>query len=97
MLKQLSCAGAARCHRAGLRHAEHLAAAEVGEREGVLRAQPEVDPAGIAAIGYCFAARRFSNPAADSFNNPALAYHRLTDERSLRAMRDLFDETFGPI
>ena len=28
------------------------------------------------------------------WNNPALAYHRPTDERSWRAMRDLFDETF---
>ena len=38
----------------------------------------------------------FANPDADRFHNPALAYHRPTDERSFRAMRDLFDETFGP-
>ncbi len=37
----------------------------------------------------------FTNPAADSFKHPALAYHRPTDGRSWRAMRDLFDETFG--
>jgi dienelactone hydrolase len=39
----------------------------------------------------------FTNPEAGRFGNPALAYHRPTDERSFRAMRDLFDETFGPI
>jgi dienelactone hydrolase len=39
----------------------------------------------------------FANPDADRFNHPALAYHRPTDERSFRAMRDLFDETFGPL
>jgi dienelactone hydrolase len=40
----------------------------------------------------------FANPDAGRHGNPALlAYHRPTDERSFRAMRDLFDETFGPI
>jgi hypothetical protein len=39
----------------------------------------------------------FANPDADRHRHPALAYHRLTDERSFRAMRDLFDETFGPL
>jgi dienelactone hydrolase len=39
----------------------------------------------------------FTNPEADRHQHPALAYHRLTDERSFRAMRDLFDETFGAI
>jgi dienelactone hydrolase len=37
----------------------------------------------------------FANPDAGRFGNPAVAYHRPTDERSWRAMRDLFDETFG--
>jgi dienelactone hydrolase len=140
----------------------------------VLRAQPEVDPARLAGIGYCFggtavlefardgadiactvgfhsglATRRpddahqikgkvlvcigaedpmiqpderlaferemragkvdwrlylfgnavhgFTNPEVDRFGHPALAYHRPTHERSWRAMRDLFDETFGPV
>jgi hypothetical protein len=39
----------------------------------------------------------FTNPGSDSFRHPALAYHRPTHERSWRAMRDLFDETFGPV
>jgi dienelactone hydrolase len=36
----------------------------------------------------------FANPEADSRGMAALAYHRPSDERSWRAMRDLFDETF---
>jgi dienelactone hydrolase len=39
----------------------------------------------------------FTNPDAGRHNHPALAYHRPTDERSFRAMLDLFDETFGPV
>ncbi len=39
----------------------------------------------------------FSNPEADRRNLAALKYHRPTHERSWRAMRDLFDETFGPL
>ena len=39
----------------------------------------------------------FANPDADRFKHPALAYHKPTHERSFRAMRDLFDETFGPV
>jgi dienelactone hydrolase len=37
----------------------------------------------------------FSNPEADRRGIAALKYHRPTHERSWRAMRDLFDETFG--
>jgi len=36
----------------------------------------------------------FSNPEADRRGIAALKYHRPTHERSWRAMRDLFDETF---
>jgi dienelactone hydrolase len=39
----------------------------------------------------------FANPDADRHKHPALGYHQLSDERSFRAMRDLFDETFGAI
>jgi dienelactone hydrolase len=37
----------------------------------------------------------FANPDADKRGMAALAYHRPTADRSWRAMRDLFDETFG--
>ncbi len=37
----------------------------------------------------------FANPEADQRGMAALRYHRPTHERSWRAMRDLFDETFG--
>jgi len=43
---------------------------------------------------YGNAVHGFANPDADRHRNPALAYHKPTDERSWRAMRDLFDETF---
>jgi dienelactone hydrolase len=36
----------------------------------------------------------FANPDAGRWGNPALQYDHLTDARSWRAMRDLFDETF---
>jgi dienelactone hydrolase len=37
----------------------------------------------------------FANPDADRWNVPALQYSKLSHQRSWRAMRDLFDETFG--
>ena len=37
----------------------------------------------------------FMNPNADSFKHPALAYSKSTHERSWRAMRELFEETFA--
>ena len=37
----------------------------------------------------------FANPDAGHWGNPAVQYHQPSDERSWRAMRDLFDETFG--
>jgi dienelactone hydrolase len=43
------------------------------------------------------AAHSFTNPDADATIMPGLAYHALSDERSWRAMIDLFDETFGPM
>jgi dienelactone hydrolase len=36
----------------------------------------------------------FTNPAADALGRPELAYDRRADERSWRAMLDLFDEVF---
>lgn len=43
---------------------------------------------------YGNAVHGFANPRAGAIGNPALQYHELTDKRSWRAMRDLFDETF---
>ncbi len=37
----------------------------------------------------------FANPLAGTLGNPAVQYHQLTHQRSWRAMRDLFDETFA--
>ena len=102
----------------------------------MLLAQPAVDPARVAAVGYCFggtlvlelgrtgaplaaivglhpgltttrpedsvniavyggARHSFTHPRAELAGSPALAYHRLGDERSWRAMVDLFDEVFA--
>jgi dienelactone hydrolase len=43
---------------------------------------------------YGGAAHSFTHPAADPEQvwNPGLRYHQLSDERSWRAMLDLFDE-----
>jgi dienelactone hydrolase len=43
---------------------------------------------------YGNAVHGFANPSAGKMSNPALAYHGLTDQRSWRAMCDLFDEIF---
>jgi dienelactone hydrolase len=44
---------------------------------------------------YGNAVHGFANPDADRRGIAALAYHQPTHQRSWRAMRDLFDETFG--
>lgn len=44
---------------------------------------------------YGGAVHSFTNPEADTRGIPGIAYHRPTDERSWRAMLDLFDETFA--
>ncbi|HEU4615559.1 MAG TPA: dienelactone hydrolase family protein [Kofleriaceae bacterium] len=44
---------------------------------------------------YGNAVHGFANPDAGHWGNPAVQYHRPSHERSWRAMRDLFDETFG--
>ncbi len=43
---------------------------------------------------YGNAVHGFANPEAGRLGNPAVNYHAPTDQRSWRAMRDLFDETF---
>jgi dienelactone hydrolase len=44
---------------------------------------------------YGGARHSFTHPRAELAGVPALAYHRLSDERSWRAMVDLFDEVFA--
>ena len=46
-------------------------------------------------IFYGGAKHSFTNPKADSHGMPALGYNRAADERSWRAMLDLFDEIFA--
>ena len=46
---------------------------------------------------YGGAAHSFTNPDIDAYKIPGFAYDRKTDERSWRAMRDLFDEVLGPL
>lgn len=41
------------------------------------------------------AVHSFTNPAADAWGVPGIAYHGPTDDRSWRAMLDLFTERFG--
>lgn len=46
---------------------------------------------------YGGAVHSFTNPGADPSAFAGVAYHRPTDERSWRAMLDLFDEKLGPV
>ena len=45
---------------------------------------------------YGGAAHSFTNPRANEAGIPGIEYHAATDARSWTAMRDLFDEVFGP-
>ena len=44
---------------------------------------------------YGGAGHSFTNPAASALGRPGFAYDKSADERSWRAMLDLFDEVFG--
>ncbi|HEY8696068.1 MAG TPA: dienelactone hydrolase family protein [Rhizomicrobium sp.] len=46
---------------------------------------------------YGGAVHSFTDRAVDAMNMPAFKYHERTDRRSWAAMRQLFDETFGPL
>ena len=47
-------------------------------------------------ILYGGAQHSFTRPGADLDGRPGVSYHRPSDERSWRAMLDLFGEAFGP-
>jgi dienelactone hydrolase len=46
---------------------------------------------------YGGAGHSFTNPASGDLGMPGFGYHAETDRRSWAAMRDLFDETLGPV
>jgi dienelactone hydrolase len=46
---------------------------------------------------YGGAGHSFTNPAVGALGRPGFEYHAPTDQRSWRAMIDLFDEAFGPV
>jgi len=46
---------------------------------------------------YGGAGHSFTNPEVAQLNRPGFAYHAPTDQRSWRAMIDLFDEVFGAV
>jgi dienelactone hydrolase len=46
-------------------------------------------------ISYGGTVHSFTNPDAGQIGNPGLAYNKLTDERSWKAMRAFFDEIFA--
>ena len=46
---------------------------------------------------YGGAVHSFTNEGADAMGMAAIKYHKPTDERSWRAMLDLFDEVLGPV
>jgi len=46
-------------------------------------------------ISYGGTVHSFTNPEADSVGTPGLAYHKLSDERSWKAMASFFEEIFG--
>ncbi|HEX3367140.1 dienelactone hydrolase family protein [Phenylobacterium sp.] len=46
---------------------------------------------------YGEAGHSFTNPASGNLGMPGFAYHAESDRRSWAAMRDLFDETLGPV
>jgi dienelactone hydrolase len=46
-------------------------------------------------IIYHAAGHSFSNPDVGAMGRPGFAYHQPSDERSWRAMLDLFGEVFG--
>lgn len=51
--------------------------------------------ADLQYINYSEAGHSFTDAGVAAFNIPNFEYHEPTDRRSWKAMRDLFDETFG--
>jgi dienelactone hydrolase len=77
----------------------------IGARDPIIPAdQRQAFEAEMTAAGvdwqmnvYGEAGHSFTNPASGDLGMPGFAYHAETDRRSWAAMRDLFDETLGPV
>jgi dienelactone hydrolase len=61
--------------------------------------EQEMDAAGVdwRMNVYGGAGHSFTNPNAGAFGMKGFDYHAETDRRSWAAMRDIFDEVFGPV
>lgn len=77
----------------------------IGAQDPIIPAdQRQAFEAGMTAAGvdwqmnvYGEAGHSFTNPASGNLGMPGFAYHAETDRRAWAAMRDLFDETLGPV
>lgn len=65
-------------------------------REHFLKLMIEAD-ADCQLITYSRAGHSFTDKGVVAFNRPNFTYHAETDRRSWAAMRDIFDETLGPV
>jgi dienelactone hydrolase len=65
-------------------------------REHFIKSMTEAG-ADFQFITYGQAGHSFTDKTVDAFNMPNFKYHAPTDRRSWAAMRDLFDETLGPV
>jgi dienelactone hydrolase len=65
--------------------------------EQVVAAAAEFTKAGAdwQIINYGGTKHGFTNPEMDRLNNPAVAYNKVSDERSWKAMKAFFEEIFG--
>jgi len=71
-----------------------LIPAEGRERFLKLMADAKAD---LQYLNYSEAGHSFTDKSVDAMGMPGFNYHADTDRRSWAAMRDLFDETFGPV
>ena len=66
------------------------------EQVAAFVAQMRATPVDWQLCSYGGAVHSFTNPDADKFGNPALAYNAAADRRSWAAMLALFEEALGP-
>jgi dienelactone hydrolase len=75
----------------------HGAADPMVPVDQVVNFQKEMDEAGAdwTVVAYSKAVHAFTNPDADKFNIPGVAYNENADRRSWKAMQMFWDEVFG--